>query len=72
MHSLLISVSLIGVVGNAGTTNTTMQQGVETGTGAKGMEEWYHYTSPKEGGHKGMLELERHHLSSYHQPRERS
>jgi len=48
--------------GNAGTTNKTMQQGVAIGKGAKGMEEWYHYTSPKEGGHKGMLELERHHL----------
>src|SRR6218665_3160683 len=30
--------------GNAGTTNKTMQQGVEIGKGAKEVEEWYHYT----------------------------
>src|SRR6218665_1154182 len=50
--------------GNAGTTNKTMQQGVAIGKGAKGMKEWYHYNSPKEGRHKGMLELERHHLTT--------
>src|SRR6218665_1915256 len=51
--------------GNAGTTNKTIQQGVEIGKGAKGMKEWYHYTctSPNEGGHKGMHELERYHLT---------
>jgi len=39
-----------------GTTNKTLQQCVDTGKGAKGMEGWYHSTSTKVGRGKGSTQ----------------
>lgn len=48
---------------NVGTTDKTLQEGVETGKSAKGMEGWHYYTSAKEWRCKGIIKLERHHLT---------